>query len=101
VTSPNAPFSESGLPAHDPTVLTAADVPQPFASMGLRVVAAYLEAYNSAPTATPKGVATRRSCADLLPGHRHCLHGHTEDCPDPSECDLLPVVGFGHRTESC
>lgn len=32
-----------------------------------------------------------RPCSDLLPGHRHCLHGHTEDCPDPGECALLPL----------
>lgn len=29
-------------------------------------------------------------CSDLLPGHRHCRHGHTKDCPDPGECELLP-----------
>lgn len=29
-------------------------------------------------------------CAQLLPGHRHCEHGHTNDCPDPGECELLP-----------
>jgi hypothetical protein len=32
----------------------------------------------------------RHPCSALLPGHRHCRHGHTEDCPDPGECELLP-----------
>lgn len=31
-----------------------------------------------------------RACSALSPGHRHCVHGHTEDCPDPENCDLLP-----------
>ncbi len=30
----------------------------------------------------------RRPCSALPPGHRHCRHGHTEDCPDPGECPL-------------
>lgn len=25
-------------------------------------------------------------CADLLPGHQHCPHGHTRDCPDEGSC---------------
>lgn len=29
-------------------------------------------------------------CAQLLPGHRHCEHGHVNDCPDPTECEPLP-----------
>lgn len=28
-------------------------------------------------------------CSDLLPGHRHCRHGHVKDCPDPGECELI------------
>lgn len=34
-------------------------------------------------------IETRRPCEALLPGHQHCQHGHTEDCPDPGECELL------------
>lgn len=34
---------------------------------------------------------TRRPCSALLPGHRHCEHGHTEDCLNPGECPLIPV----------
>lgn len=46
---------------------------------------------------------TKRPCSDLLPGHRHCEHGHTEDCPDPDNCDLLPLprqCEHGH-SDSC
>lgn len=28
-------------------------------------------------------------CEYLRPGHRHCKHGHTADCPDPGECELI------------
>jgi hypothetical protein len=38
---------------------------------------------------TPWVGVTARPCGALLPGHRHCVHGHTEDCPNPDECDLL------------
>lgn len=34
---------------------------------------------------------TIHPCSAMLPGHQHCEHGHTEDCPDPGECELLPV----------
>lgn len=30
-------------------------------------------------------------CAGRHDNHRHCPHGHVQDCPDPSECDLLPA----------
>lgn len=32
----------------------------------------------------------KRSCDMLLPGHKHCTHGHVEDCPNPGECSVLP-----------
>jgi hypothetical protein len=44
-----------------------------------------------------------RSDCEYLPGgvspHAHCVHGHTRDCPDPGECDVVwppgwPRVGF-------
>lgn len=34
-----------------------------------------------------------------LPGHRHCKHGITRDCPNPDDCDLIdaaPVVVDSH-----
>lgn len=34
-----------------------------------------------------------RPCSALPAGHRHCAHGHTEDCPNPSECELLDAPG--------
>lgn len=34
--------------------------------------------------------ALHRLCSAFPAGHRHCKHGHTEDCPDPGNCDLLP-----------
>ena len=39
----------------------------------------------------PSMPVTLRLCADLLPGHQHCRHGHTEDCPDPGECPLIEI----------
>lgn len=28
-------------------------------------------------------------CEGKLPGHRHCKHGHTQQCPVPDQCDVL------------
>lgn len=28
-------------------------------------------------------------CEFRLPGHRHCVHVHTTDCPHPEDCDLI------------
>lgn len=33
-----------------------------------------------------------RPCAAMIPGHRHCAHGHVGDCPDPGDCPLLDDV---------
>jgi hypothetical protein len=32
---------------------------------------------------------TTRPCWALLPDHKHCKHGHTEDCPDSDNCELV------------
>lgn len=32
----------------------------------------------------------QRPCRDLPAGHRHCKHGHSDDCPDVDNCELLP-----------
>lgn len=45
----------------------------------------------SEPLTERQQQALCRPCSALRPGHRHCQHGHTEDCPDPGECDLLPI----------
>jgi hypothetical protein len=28
-------------------------------------------------------------CHCMLENHRHCIHGHAADCPEPGECELL------------
>jgi hypothetical protein len=30
-------------------------------------------------------------CRALPAAHRHCVHGHIEDCPHPMTCRLLPA----------
>lgn len=45
-----------------------------------------------APEETPMPIDDglfHRPCSALEPGHRHCRHGHTEDCPNPGECELI------------
>lgn len=38
------------------------------------------------------------ACAGRLPGHAHCAHGHTEDCPDPGECQVWRPNADGTAT---
>jgi hypothetical protein len=33
---------------------------------------------------------TKRACDQMRMPHRHCKHGHAEDCPNPGYCSLLP-----------
>lgn len=32
---------------------------------------------------------TKKQCSDMLPGHKHCVHGHVSDCPDPGFCEII------------
>lgn len=38
----------------------------------------------------PVPVWDRPSCWGLPPGHRHCVHGHLRDCPEPGVCAADP-----------
>lgn len=40
------------------------------------------------PLPLERQLLLRRLCSDLRDGHRHCRHGHVEDCPTPGDCQL-------------